>query len=815
MFPMLRRLRPQSFFGLTVVLGLLFLTVPPVRAVVRDGGIDSLNLGKGTWIYILPNAINNLGVGNIASVTNNASLMVFLKNQGLQHVIVKAAQGDTFNSQFSTSLVGAAHAAGLKIFGYIYTTGVNIPGEVTVVGTMFQRGADGVVFDGEGEWKILADKEAKAMQLFSTVRANWPNKFLAHSPYAYQNYHTTFPFKEFGYYVDSVMPQNYFIEFGDTPTLAVSTMNTQYRNWQNSLGGSNSVVGGTNYYWTNSIKPLTTIGQGWTSTNGTITPALINEFYTALKTVSNPATAGGYKGVNFWRAELHPANIWDAIRTNAIGKAYTNAPVVEVAPVLTIGATNVSVVWPTDQLSDSVMEYGLSTSYGSATTNATLLWYHTVNVTGLTPNTTYHYRVKSNGTNNLTGVSSDYVFTTASASFSDVIVESRLASGVKNSNPPYTDAGCLDSTAKSTAGGLTGTGSRYATGGSGTPSCTFKPTLPASGGTFDVYITHTPTSCSSDITATIAQSGCSGLPSTTTAFRSTSGANSWTNVGRIVLNAGVTVPTLTFTYSSGTLDATSRMYGDAVKFVYVPPSPSAPSIATQPVAQTLNRGDSATFFVVASGTAPITYQWKFQGTNISGETNSAYTRNTIQSSDAGNYSVSLTNSVGQMNSSNALLTVNQYPTITSSPTNATRSVGSEVTFSVIAIGTAPMGYQWKFNDVEIPGATSTNYTRTNLQNSDGGTYSVSVTNMAGSATASAQLVVESPLPPQITSIIALPSGEIRLQVTGAPGNYFIDAATDFSGWATLTNIVNTNGSIEFIDPTTNLPIRFYRARSSP
>ena len=102
--------------------------------------------------------------------------------------------------------------------------------------------------------------------------------------------------------------------------------------------------------------------------------------------------------------------------------------------------------------------------------------------------------------------------------------------------------------------------------------------------------------------ATVGQVNCSGLPATTPVFQSAY-ANSWGYVGRMTLNPGLTVPTITFTRSGGTLGASARMYSDGYKFVYVPPPPLPPSITTQPQSQTNNQGNNVTFSVVASGSA--------------------------------------------------------------------------------------------------------------------------------------------------------------------------------------------------------------------
>ncbi len=87
------------------------------------------------------------------------------------------------------------------------------------------------------------------------------------------------------------------------------------------------------------------------------------------------------------------------------------------------------------------------------------------------------------------------------------------------------------------------------------------------------------------------------------------------------------------------------------------PPPSAPVITSQPQNRTVAAGDNVTFSVGASGTAPLSYQWKFNGTDISGATASAYTLLNVQSANQGSYSVLVTNSLGSTLSANATLTV--------------------------------------------------------------------------------------------------------------------------------------------------------------
>jgi hypothetical protein len=86
--------------------------------------------------------------------------------------------------------------------------------------------------------------------------------------------------------------------------------------------------------------------------------------------------------------------------------------------------------------------------------------------------------------------------------------------------------------------------------------------------------------------------------------------------------------------------------------------PASPAIITQPTNETVNLGDMAAFTVVASGTPPLNYQWNFNRPNaLVGATNATLTLTNVQLSNAGSYSVTVTNLYGATTSSNAVLTV--------------------------------------------------------------------------------------------------------------------------------------------------------------
>src|ERR1700677_2004194 len=78
-----------------------------------------------------------------------------------------------------------------------------------------------------------------------------------------------------------------------------------------------------------------------------------------------------------------------------------------------------------------------------------------------------------------------------------------------------------------------------------------------------------------------------------------------------------------------------------------PPQTSAPAITTEPGSQNVTLGHAATFSVVATGTAPLSYQWQRNGTAITGATASSYTTAATTLADNGaTFKVTVTNSSG-------------------------------------------------------------------------------------------------------------------------------------------------------------------------
>src|ERR1035437_6173672 len=111
--------------------------------------------------------------------------------------------------------------------------------------------------------------------------------------------------------------------------------------------------------------------------------------------------------------------------------------------------------------------------------------------------------------------------------------------------------------------------------------------------------------------------------------------------------------------SGNTLYGTASVGGSSGQGTVFSLSLGPPAITTQPVSQTVNAGQSASFTVTARGVAPLSYQWVKGGVNVIGATSSSLTLSNVQTSQTGNYAAVITNIGGSVTSSVAVLTVNR------------------------------------------------------------------------------------------------------------------------------------------------------------
>ena len=197
---------------------------------------------------------------------------------------------------------------------------------------------------------------------------------------------------------------------------------------------------------------------------------------------------------------------------------------------------------------------------------------------------------------------------------------------------------------------------------------------------------------------------------------------------------------------------------------------ATPTITSPPSSQSVKAGQTATFNVAASGTAPLSYQWQKMPsggssyTSISGATGTSYTTLATTTGDSGTqFRCVVSNSAGTVNSNAATLTVTSAvvaPTITSPPSSQSVKAGQTATFNVAASGTAPLSYQWQkmpsggSSYTSISGATGTSYTTLATTTGDSGTqFRCVVSNSAGTVNSNAATltVTSAVVAPTITS----------------------------------------------------------------
>ncbi|QYM77876.1 immunoglobulin domain-containing protein [Horticoccus luteus] len=179
----------------------------------------------------------------------------------------------------------------------------------------------------------------------------------------------------------------------------------------------------------------------------------------------------------------------------------------------------------------------------------------------------------------------------------------------------------------------------------------------------------------------------------------------------------------------------------------------APVFTTQPVAQSAITGTTVTLSVAATGLPAPVYQWAKDGVALPGETSPTLTLANAQPSASGAYTVVASNSAGSATSTLAQVVIGDAPVILAAPTSESVVAGTHVALSVTAFGADPLTYQWRKNDVDLPGATAATLAFTPVQMSDAGNYSVVVTNPLGSTSSSAATltVVATAIAPTITA----------------------------------------------------------------
>ncbi len=477
-----------------------------------------------------------------------------------------------------------------------------------------------------------------------------------------------------------------------------------------------------------------------------------------------------------------------------------------------ITVSSSQVVWITNIAANSSVDYGTTPAYGNSTpVDATMVTSHQATLSGLAAGTTYYYQVNSTDSKGNHGHGGNS-FKTSGYSLSGAI---NPAAGGSGSTLTLSGAGSATAMADST-GNYAFTGLANGTymvapshaGFAFTPSSQSMTVNGAnvSGVNFtDNAVTAAPTITTQPVnqTVTAGQTATFNVVAGGTAPLAYQWQKNGVNISGATL-VSYTTPATATTDSGSTFDVVvSNTAGNVTSnaaTLTVSAAAVAPTITTQPVNQTVTAGQTATFNVVAGGTAPLAYQWQKNGVNISGATLASYTTPVTATTDSGStFGVKVSNTAGSVTSNAATLTVNAAavaPTITTQPVNQTVTAGQTATFGVAAGGTAPLAYQWQKNGVNISGATLASYTTPVTATTDSGsTFDVVVSNTAGSVTSTkATLTVN----PALVAGIQLSSNPVNFGngVVGSNSSQSLIITNTGTATLTITQVTETGSSFK-------------------
>ena len=213
---------------------------------------------------------------------------------------------------------------------------------------------------------------------------------------------------------------------------------------------------------------------------------------------------------------------------------------------------------------------------------------------------------------------------------------------------------------------------------------------------------------------------------------------------------GVTLDADGNLYVADTYNHTIRVGRFAGAMVAMQPSVSGPQ------SQLLAVGINVTFTATVTGTPPFAYQWRFNDSPITSATNASFALTNVQTTNAGNYVIVVTNPYGSATSAVVTLSLQIPPSLTAQPRSQTLYAGNNLILGVRVTGTS-LNYQWRFNGLPIAGQTNALLFLPGTTTNNAGNYTVVVTNSVGSVTSVGASVMVNPLPAN-RSVIAWGAG---------------------------------------------------------
>jgi hypothetical protein len=156
-------------------------------------------------------------------------------------------------------------------------------------------------------------------------------------------------------------------------------------------------------------------------------------------------------------------------------------------------------------------------------------------------------------------------------------------------------------------------------------------------------------------------------------------------------------------------------------------SGTAPTITSQPGDQNVIFGTNLVLVVEAEGTPPLRYQWRFEEVDLAGATNASLLLNNFGPENSGVYNVRVLNSGGLALSSNFVVVGRVGLQIVQQPANRIVLPGGMTNFTVAAVASHPIQYQWRLDGVAVSNATNATLVVTNVQSTNEGSYTTVLT----------------------------------------------------------------------------------------
>ncbi|GEM_PF-948169 len=439
--------------------------------------------------------------------------------------------------------------------------------------------------------------------------------------------------------------------------------------------------------------------------------------------------------------------------------ADTTPPVISNVGTQKVWATNAQIIWETNEGATSQVEYGLTQSYGSQTTlDAQLVTSHTVQLVNLTPNTQYHFRVKSvDGAGN-PSTSQDYTFTTIGSDVvEDIIVD----------NPQATLVGAW----------FTGTGAPdkygddyyYATSAaSETKSATWRPNVIVAG-TYDVSVWYSQgANRSAAAPFTVAYNG----GSQTYYVNQQTGGGRWNLLGRHPFAVGTAGY---IKVHNGTGETSMSIMADAIKLAYA--DTTAPSVPENLVATAASETQADLTWTASTDNVGVAgYKIFRDGVQIGTSETNSYSDETCESGERYVYEVSAYDAVGNESDKSvpaeivmpgADVTPPSVPEIISANGVSPTQIDLAWTTSTDNVGV--VGYKIYRNGVQVGTTTDTSYSDTGLSELTTYSYQVSAYDAEDNESAKSPAYEGTTLdgtPPSVpTGLAATPVSETRIDLS--------------------------------------------------